>query len=100
MTQAELIVKYIKEYGKFIPAKKANSAYLRNGVQIGWFGSSVDSACRKLRLYGEKVNGEFIQLKSHRDGKYEAFYLERKEEERDNRILIPISYREANNLRQ
>lgn len=95
MTQSELIIRYIKEYGKFTPAKKANSSYMRNGVQIGWFGSSVDSLCRKLRLYGDKINGEFIQLKSHRDGKYETFYFERQSEKKDNRILRPISYQEA-----
>jgi hypothetical protein len=100
MTQAQLIIKYIKEYGKFTPAIKANSAYMRNGIQIGWFGFAVDSVCRKLRLKGARVDGEFIKLQSHREGKFETFYIEREKTKEPERKLIPVDYRKANKLIQ
>ena len=62
MTQKELVIEYIKEFGSILPAKMQGERY-KNTI----FGSETSKRCRELRQEGE--------LKSKRAGKFEVFFL-------------------------
>ena len=62
MTQKELVVSYVKEFGSILPAKIAGSTY--KGYM---FGSETSKRCRELRKDGV--------LQSHLEGKFEVFTM-------------------------
>ena len=62
MTQHELLIEYLKEFKKFIPAKMSGKFY-KNTI----FGSECGKRARELRQKGV--------LYSAREGKFEVFYL-------------------------
>jgi len=62
MTQKELILKYIEEFGSITPARMGERAYKGE-----WFGSETSKRCREMRAEGI--------LRSEPDGKFEKFYL-------------------------
>ena len=62
LTQKELILEWIKNYGSILPAKMAGRIYLDQ-----MFGSETSKRCRELRAEGK--------LASEPDGKFERFYL-------------------------
>lgn len=62
MTQKQLVLTYIREFGSIIPAKIYGEVYL--GVM---FGSETSKRCRELRADGI--------LQSEPSGKFERFYL-------------------------
>ena len=66
LTQKQLIIDYIKEYGKITPAKMSGKIY--KGIMIG---SQVDKRCREIRQSG--YNGYHIY--SLRAEKFTSFYL-------------------------
>jgi hypothetical protein len=61
MTQKDLAIKYVEEFGSIIPAKLGGHFYL-----TGMFGSEVSRACRAL-----VKEGKFLR---HRQGRFEVFY--------------------------
>lgn len=65
MTQAELIIEYIKEFGQITPAKMSGTIY-----KDEMFGSEVSKRCRELRARGT--------LESQQIGKFEVFKLKEK----------------------
>lgn len=70
MTQHELIISYVKEFGKITPAKMYGKIY-----RDQMFGSETSKRARELRTKGI--------LESKTDGKFEVFWLR-------NTIGIPI----------
>lgn len=62
MTQKELVIEYIKEFGSITPAKI--SGFIYKGIM---FGSETSKRCRELRASGV--------LESHENGKFEVFTL-------------------------
>ena len=70
MTQHELIISYVKEFGKITPAKMYGKIY-----RDYMFGSETSKRARELRTKGI--------LESKTDGKFEVFWLR-------NTIKIPI----------
>jgi hypothetical protein len=62
MTQPQLIIEYIKQYGSILPAKVAGLVY--NDHMLG---SETSKRCRELRAKGV--------LRSEQEGKFERFYL-------------------------
>lgn len=62
MTQYQLILRYLEEFGSIVPAKVGGSEY-----RGGFFGSETSKRCRELRKRG--------MLRSEKDGKFERFYL-------------------------
>lgn len=62
MTQKQLILEYIKEYGRIMPAKMAGEVYKGE-----MFGSETSKRCRELRKVGI--------LEGFREGKFEVFKL-------------------------
>ena len=62
MTQYELIIEYLKEYGRIMPAKMAGEIY-----KDGFFGSETSKRCRELRYKGK--------LSSYKEGRFEVFKL-------------------------
>jgi hypothetical protein len=65
MTQKELTLKYVSEFGFIIPAKNIGRSY--GG---GFFGAELSRVCRALRKEGV--------LDSYKDGKFERFYFKAK----------------------
>ena len=64
-TQRDLVLMYIKIYGAFCPAKKANTFF----ASSYHFGSEIGRVCRKLRKEGILKNTE------ERDDGYVAFCM-------------------------
>lgn len=62
MTQKQLILKYINEYGSITPARMSGKIY--KGTM---FGSEASRVCRTLRAEGK--------VQSERDGKFEKFFI-------------------------
>ena len=62
ITQKELVLEYIKEYGSILPAHMSGKTY--QGIM---FGSETSKRCRELRMEGV--------LRSDPDGKFERFFL-------------------------
>lgn len=62
MTQKELIIAYIKEFGSILPAKMGGQ-FFRGQIM----GSETSKRCRELRKDGK--------LYSQPEGKFERFYL-------------------------
>ncbi len=62
MTQKELVITYIKEFGKILPAKISGIIY--KGIM---FGSETSKRCRELRAKGFLI--------SHDEGKFEVYTL-------------------------
>lgn len=62
MTQHDLIISHIREFGKIIPAKVSGKVY--KGTM---FGSETPKRCRELR--------DLRILTSHREGRFEVFTL-------------------------
>lgn len=62
MTQQELVMEYVREFGFIIPAKQGGHPY-----RGGFFGSETSRACRYLRKAGKLI--------SEREGKFEKFML-------------------------
>lgn len=62
MTQKELVLEYIKEYGQIIPAKQHGVSY-----KGGFLGSELSRRCRELRAEGK--------LLSRGEGKFEVYFL-------------------------
>ena len=62
MTQYELVLKYIKEFGSILPAKVGGMEY-----EHGFFGSETSKRCRELRKAGI--------LRSEGEGKFTRFFL-------------------------
>ena len=62
MSQKQLILEWIKEFGKITPAKM--SGYIYKGIM---FGSESSKRCRELREEGK--------LQSYSDGKFEVFSI-------------------------
>lgn len=62
MTQKELLLAYIREFGSAIPAKMAGLSY-----RGGFFGSETSKRARELRKQG--------MLRSEPCGKFEKFFL-------------------------
>jgi hypothetical protein len=63
LSQKELILSYVREYGSIIPAKKYGTVY--RGKMLG---SELSRRCRELRADGK--------LLSRGVGKFEEYYLE------------------------
>lgn len=62
MTQKQLILEYVKEYGSIVPAKMSGEMFMGK-----MFGSETSRRCRELRADG--------RLRSEGLGKFERFYL-------------------------
>ena len=62
MTQSQLLIEYILEYGSAIPAKLTGTPY-----KDGFFGSEISRRVRDLRKAG--------RLTSVKEGKFEKFFL-------------------------
>ena len=62
LTQHELVIEYVKEFGSITPAKMSGKTY-----KGGFFGSETSKRCRELRKAGK--------LNSHKVGKFEVFKL-------------------------
>lgn len=62
LSQHELILKFVKEYGEITPARIGGKAW-----EGGFFGAESSKRCRELRAKG--------LLASERRGKFEVFYL-------------------------
>ena len=62
MTQSQLLIEYILEYGSATPAKLTGTEY-----KDGFFGSEISRRARDLRKAG--------RLTSVPDGKFERFFL-------------------------
>ena len=73
MTQKQLIIAWIRQYGAITPAKMAGQIYLDV-----MFGSETSKRCRELRKAG--------MLISWRDGKFEIYALSPK-----CKVLSPIN---------
>jgi hypothetical protein len=61
LTQKDLILEYLKEFGSIVPAKMAGKIY--KGIM---FGSETSKRCRELR--------EDNLIDSEPDGRFERFY--------------------------
>lgn len=61
MTQHQLVLEYVKEFGRIVPAKMSGKLY--QGVM---FGSETSKRCRELRKQGKLIGVK--------DGKFEVFY--------------------------
>ena len=81
MTQKQLIMAYVREYGSIIPAKISGEMFMGK-----MFGSESSRRCRELRESG--------QLKSEGMGKFEKFYLPQiiQVEERTNMVYSNEQY--------
>lgn len=62
LTQKQLILEYVKEYGTITPATLNNRLFKGQ-----WIGSQADRRCRELRADNK--------LLSRGEGKFEVFYL-------------------------
>jgi hypothetical protein len=62
MTQKELIIEYIKEFGSILPAKLSGKIYKRH-----IFGSEISRRCRELRADGK--------LDSKGEKRFERFFF-------------------------
>lgn len=62
LTQSQLVLEYINEFGEITPAKMSGRLY--KGVM---FGSEASKRARDLRKAGKVV--------SHKEGKFEVFTL-------------------------
>lgn len=62
MTQKELIIEYIKEFGSILPATMSGKKYMRT-----LFGSEISRRCRELRAEGK--------LESIGEKRFERFFL-------------------------
>ena len=62
MTQRELAIAYIQEFGSIVPARMTGKVFMGT-----LFGSEISRACRSLRAKGD--------LASMRFGKFEKFFL-------------------------
>lgn len=62
MTQKELIIEYIKEFGSILPAHLGGKIYKKHR-----FGSEISRRCRELRAEGK--------LKSVGEKRFERYYL-------------------------
>lgn len=82
MTNHEMIIKYIKEFGSLTPAKMIGKFY-ENKI----WPAELSKRCRELR--SQK------RLYSERDGKFEVFYLN---EERASEKPISSKVQDINNL--
>lgn len=70
MTQHQLIIAYIEEYGSMLPAKLYGEIY--RGVM---FGSETSKRCRELRAYTLPSVKKYPRLESDGEGKFERFWL-------------------------
>lgn len=62
MTQAQLILDYLEQYGEITPAKMSGKIYKET-----MFGSEISRVCRRLRAKGS--------LESRQEGKFEVYTL-------------------------
>lgn len=73
MTNHEMIIKYVKEFGSILPAKMIGKIYYNK-----MFPAESSKRCRELRMAGI--------LRSKPDGKFERFYLK---EQTQNALFAP-----------
>lgn len=74
MTQHELVIEYIKEFGKIIPAKMGGKIY-----KDVMFGSETGKRCRELRKGWKKRDGTYYPiLNSEDEGRFEVYFFESK----------------------
>lgn len=78
MTQRDLVMSYVREYGEILPARMSGKIYRGHMM-----GSETSKRCRELRQAGKLV--------SHGDGKFEVFTLSESEQP------APEGYAKINN---